>query len=63
AARGDQRVMSLVERATHRLARGLRARAAAAGRTLRAHPELDPAIADLDRRYARFALHPTALPM
>jgi hypothetical protein len=63
AARGDQRIMSLVERATARLARGLRARADAAGRTLKAHPELDPMIDALDKRYARFALHPVALPM
>ncbi|MFO1534037.1 MAG: hypothetical protein ABR586_00030 [Thermoplasmatota archaeon] len=63
AARGDQRVMSLVERAAHRLARNLRARAEAAGRTLKAHPELDPAIEALDRRYARFAVNPVGLPM
>lgn len=58
AARGDQRVMGMVGRAAHRLARGLRVRAAAAGRTLKAHPDLDPAIEALDRRYARFAPHP-----
>lgn len=63
AARGDQRVMSMVGRAAHRLAKGLRERAAAAGRTLRAHPDLDPAIEALDKRYARFAPHPVALPM
>jgi hypothetical protein len=63
AARGDQRVMSLVGRAAHRLAKGLRARADTAGRTLRAHPELDPMIDALDKRYARFAAHPVALPM
>jgi hypothetical protein len=60
AARGDQRVMSMVERAARRLAKGLRERASAAGRSLRAHPDLDPAIAALDQRYARFALHPAA---
>jgi hypothetical protein len=63
AARGDQRVMSLVERAACRLARNLRARAQAAGRTLKAHPELDPAIEALDRRYARFAVNPVGLPL
>lgn len=63
AARGDQRTMSLVGRAAHRLAKSLRARAEAAGRTLKAHPDLDPAIEALDQRYARWAVHPVALPM
>jgi hypothetical protein len=60
AARGDQRVMSLVGRAAHRLAKSLRSRADAAGRVLKAHPELDPQIEALDRRYARWAIHPVA---
>jgi hypothetical protein len=60
AARGDQRTMSLVGRAAHRLAKSLRARADIAGRTLKAHPDLDPAIDILDKRYARWAVHPIA---
>jgi hypothetical protein len=58
AARGDPKIMSMVERAAHRLARALRARAKDTGRLGQAHPELDAAITVLDQRYARFAVHP-----
>jgi hypothetical protein len=59
AARGDPKIMSMVERAAHRLARALRTRAKDAGRLGQVHPELDATITVLDKRYARFAVLPT----
>lgn len=61
AARGEMRDVIMVERAAHRLAGDLRARAHDLPNDPRpVEPELESAVHHLDARYARYAVHPAS---